>query len=119
MILAISSFTKLSPGSMRVSDTVDKRIQINDSYCFAGNEAVIIVLNVGNAHITVAPGGDVTMTDMVSGSELDGSWYPIESNSPTIRVAPGDLVWSNASCTGLCRFSLDVGGREYIVSVQC
>ena len=118
--VATFSFITTSPASLRVSGRDDKRIELVDSSCIEGKEAVIMVRNAGNTHLTLAPGGDVTMIDASSGLVLGGSWYPLGSNVPTTGVEPGDVVWRNASCTGLCDFRFDVNGRVgFEVSLYC
>ena len=98
---------------------VGKTIQLMDSYCIAGNEAIILVRNTGTQEINVAPGGDVTVINTTSGLDPGGSWYDLNTNDPLTEIDPGQVVRYNVSCNSFCLFRFVVGGRTEQASVQC
>jgi flagellin-like protein len=98
---------------------VGKTMQIMDTYCVAGNEAIILIRNTGTQEVDVTAGGDVTVINTSSGLDPGGYWYDLNTNMPLVEVNPGQVVRYNVSCSSFCLFRFIVGGRTMQASVQC
>ncbi len=108
---------------------VGKQIELTDTFCIQGSQAVILIRNTGTKEFN--PAAEITVINATSGSKFNVwsglppmiNWSNADGTNLTGNLGPNRIARFNALCPvgNLCTFRIIAGsaGRTIRASVQC
>jgi flagellin-like protein len=117
--LAGATWTYLSDYFNRM---IAKQIELTDSFCINGNQAVIFVRNMGTQ--SFSPSSEITVMNASSGTNVAVNWSTADGTALGAgNLEPGKIGRVNTTCPSgtLCvyRVTSSSTGRSIRASVQC
>ena len=99
-----------------------KQIELTDSFCTNGNQAVIFMRNMGTQ--AFSPSNEITVMNASSGTNVAVNWSTADGTPLGAgNLEPGKIGRANATCPSgtLCVYRVTSAstGRSIRASVQC